>query len=175
MSKSMADKILKEMYDIFPIDYVPGERAPVPQVNANPNKFENIFNLNLNLDSVASPFAAASSSSTPVPLLTRKGFLHVATIEVLRDPSSRWWSLSLLLKKYDLSQYKGWGDLPRNVLPDRPDQRMVQRLADSATMVQAKLRQDVLEKQMGHYNNMIQNIGSWQTASGRFGQIGRSI
>ena len=160
----MADKMLKEMYDVFPIDYVPGKRAQAQQANVNPNGFENIFNLNLS--SVTTSF----EESTPVPLLTRKGFLHLVAIEVLRDPSSRWRGLNLLLKKYDLPQYNGWGDLPRDVLPDRPDQRTVQRWADSATMVQTKLRQDQLAEQMGRYNNIMQTLGS-QTARYTSGRL----
>jgi len=158
MSKSMADKMLMQTYDILSIDYVPGERAqPPPQVsNTNPNGFGNIFDFQQTMSSLA------PSSPTSVPLLTPKGFLHLATIEMLRDPSTRWQTLGLMLKKYDLSQYKGWGDLPRNVLPDRPDKRTMERLADSATLLQAKIRQDQVANQMGYQNRMKDLMQSMQ-------------
>jgi hypothetical protein len=157
MSKSMADKMLKDMYDIMSIDYVPGAHVQAPQVSTNPNGFGNIFDIRQTMSSLA------PSSPTSVPLLTRKWFLHLATIKMLRDPSTRWQTLGLMLKKYDLSQYKGWGDLPRNVLPDRPDKRTMERLADSATLLQAKIKQDAVANQMDYRNkmmNMMQNMHS---------------
>jgi hypothetical protein len=143
MSTSIADKVLKEVYDIFSIDYIPGTRAQAPrQVSANPTRFGRIFN-----PSVMAPFTP--SPSTPVPLLTQKGFLQVAVIEVLCDPSRQWGAMSRMLKKVDLPQYRGWGDLPRNVLPDHPDQRMVERVADSTAFIKMKSARELAAAQMG--------------------------
>lgn len=67
-----------------------------------------------------------------------------------------------MLKKYDLPQYKGWGDLPRNVLPDRPDQRTVDRMAEAATSARVKITQESTAERMNlitsHYNNTVQML-----------------
>ena len=143
MSKTFADKVLKEVYDIFSINYVTGERAQALQVSASPARFGHVFH------SGAMSSFTPSTTPGPMPLLTRKGFLDVAVIEVLCDPSRQWRTMSRMLRQFNLPQYKGWGDLPRDVLPDHPDQRMVERVADLTGLAKAKATRELAATQMG--------------------------
>jgi hypothetical protein len=165
VSIPLADKVLTEMYNGFSVEYISGERAQAPQVGAIPS-----FGLNLNQSNVMSSFTAFQS--TPAPLLTQKGFLNVFIIKALYDPSSQWQLLSFILKNYDLPQYKGWGDLPRNVLPDHPNQGMVKRVEEVRVMVEMKVKQDMTAARTAmvssHYNNMKQIIGSRSQSFPRF-------
>jgi hypothetical protein len=144
MSKIVADRVLKDVYDLFSIHYVPGERSQALQVGANPARFGAPFGRLFNPSFIPSPPAPG-----PVPLLTRKGFLDVAVIEMLCDPSRQWRTLSRMLRKFDLPQYRGWGDLPRDVLPESPDQRTVERVADLTGLIKAKVTRELAMAQMG--------------------------
>ena len=147
MSKIVADKVLKEVYDSFSINYVPGERAQA-LLSTSPASFGTQFGRILGPDIMPS-FTHSPTTPGPVPLLTRTGFLDVAAIGLLYDPSRQWRTMSRMLRKFDLSKYRGWGDLPRNVLPDYPDQRMVERVADLTRLVKTKITRELAVTQMG--------------------------
>lgn len=83
-----------------------------------------------------------------MPLLTRKGFIDITTIEVLADPSKEWGHLRRALQMYDLPAIRGWGDLPRNVLPDYPDERMLQRVKNVTAFAQAKGQEELAAAQV---------------------------
>jgi hypothetical protein len=65
-----------------------------------------------------------------MPLLTLKGFLDITSIKVLGDPLKEWENLSHIIRKYNLPRYRSWGDLPRSVLSDHPDPRILKMVAD---------------------------------------------
>jgi hypothetical protein len=69
-------------------------------------------------------------------LLSLKGFIDITTIELLCDPPSEWASLSRAIRLYDLPAVRGWGDLPRSVLPEGPDARMKARVAQATAVSQ---------------------------------------
>ncbi len=73
-----------------------------------------------------------------MPLLTLKGFIDITAVEVLSDPSKEWGNLQRALKKYRLSQFEGWLDLPRHVLPEYPDARMLQRVRKVSEFAKAR-------------------------------------
>ena len=78
-----------------------------------------------------------------MPAITRSGFIEFMRIEALSDPSREWGNFSRLLKKYNLPRYRGWGDLPRSVLPEVPDASMLARVASVAAFAQQKGQQEL--------------------------------
>ncbi|KAK0245419.1 hypothetical protein EDD85DRAFT_800887 [Armillaria nabsnona] len=78
------------------------------------------------------------SSKSQMPLLTRKGFIDITTVEVLSDPSRAWGNLSRVLRMYQLLSFRGWGDMPRRILPEGADQRMLQRVRDISNFAKAR-------------------------------------
>lgn len=71
-----------------------------------------------------------------MPLISRQGFIDITSVEVLCDPSRHWGMFSCIVRKYDLPMYRGWGDMPRGVLPEYPDQRMLQRVKQVSAVAQ---------------------------------------
>lgn len=69
------------------------------------------------------------SAAGPMPLLTRKGFIDITTVELLADPSKHWGNISRMLRKYNLPRYRTWGELPRSVVPELPHPMMLERVA----------------------------------------------
>jgi hypothetical protein len=99
-----ADAALKRVLDFFHIDYVLRPR----------------------------PRAAASSlaSGGMMPLLTRRGFAEITALELLGDPARGWENLSWLVQAYEVgSAVPMWGPMPRSVLPQEADQRVLARMA----------------------------------------------
>lgn len=125
--ETMADKALKNAYDLFSIDHVLQPRAHAPHVDTTglTQQFQRV------LGSAFNPSLLQSSMSTagPMPLLTRKGFLDITTIELLADPSKHWGNMSRMLRKYNMPRYRTWGDLPRSVVPELPHPMMLERVA----------------------------------------------
>ncbi|KAF8189170.1 hypothetical protein K438DRAFT_1833076 [Mycena galopus ATCC 62051] len=99
-----ADTALKRVLDFFHIDYVLRPR----------------------------PRAAAllPASGGMMPLLTRKGFAEITALELLGDPARGWENLSSLVQAYEVgSAVPMWGPMPRSVLPQEADQRVLARMA----------------------------------------------
>ncbi|KAF9484866.1 hypothetical protein BDN70DRAFT_871833 [Pholiota conissans] len=88
------------------------------------------------------------SSNGPMPCITRNGLVEISRIELLSDPSKEWGNFSRMLRKYNLPQYRGWGDLPRSVLPAMPDAAMLQRVAGVAAFAQRKANEQLDALQM---------------------------
>ncbi|KAG7097562.1 hypothetical protein E1B28_004899 [Marasmius oreades] len=132
----LADKTLKDAYDLFSIDHVTQERPKNTITPCGSNPFTTQFRkLGINYEPSPPPSAALISSNGIMPLLTRKGFLDITCVEVLHDPSKHWGNLNRVLKRYvnapqagPMSEYRRWGDLPRTVLPEMPDPAMVERV-----------------------------------------------
>jgi hypothetical protein len=140
--EDMADKALKDVYDLFSIDHI--LHARTQRTAAGPSPLDPLYRTIFG--SAATPALIASftpslGSGGVMPLLTRKGFVDIMSLEILYDPSKQWGNMSRLLRKYDLPAYRGWGDLPRSVLPEYPDQRSIQRVKMASAASQAKLEQ----------------------------------
>ncbi|KAK7042123.1 hypothetical protein R3P38DRAFT_2888627 [Favolaschia claudopus] len=133
-----ADAALKRAFDLFGIQYLLRSRAREPTSPPADVKRQ--------LQSFGASFARALTPSTPaagtMPLLTRAGFLNITAIEVLCDPSRHHTGLARIVQMYDLGPVRAWGVLPRDVLANEPDPRMLERIA----RVQAAAR----ERQSAH-------------------------
>ncbi|KAJ7164248.1 hypothetical protein C8R46DRAFT_309969 [Mycena filopes] len=101
-----ADAALKRVFDLFSIEYVLRPRAGNPNV----------------------------AGGGTMPLLTLKGFMDITTLEMLADPSTEWGSISRVIRAYALPAVADWGELPRSVLPEVPDPRILARLAQVKTV-----------------------------------------
>ncbi|KAJ7253737.1 hypothetical protein B0H12DRAFT_1219159 [Mycena haematopus] len=121
-----ADAALKRAFDLFNIQYILRPRAREPTSPPADMKRQ--------LQSFGASFARALTPAAPaagtMPLLTRAGFLSITTVEVLCDPSRHHTGLARVVQMYDLgAPVRAWGALPRGVLPDEPDTRMLARVA----------------------------------------------
>ncbi|KAK0208027.1 hypothetical protein DFS33DRAFT_1300795 [Desarmillaria ectypa] len=126
--ENMADKALRNAYDLFSIEHIlkhrhnpPGSTTPSITTQLQ-GLFGNAFNPAM-MHSVP-----LQSSNSQMPLLTRNGFIDITTVEVLSDPSRAWGNLSRVLRAYQLEPFRAWGDMPRSVLPEAADERMLQRV-----------------------------------------------
>ncbi|KAF9468320.1 hypothetical protein BDZ94DRAFT_779932 [Collybia nuda] len=122
----MADRSLKSVFDLFSIDHDIQQRIQPTYVD---------------------PSGTTLLSEGPMPLLTRKGFLDITTLEVLGDPSRQWANFSRLIRKYNLPRYRGWGDLPRSVLPELPDPGTLQKIAAVEEVAKANAARDLASAQ----------------------------
>ncbi len=127
----MADKALRNAYNLFSIEHVlnprhnpPGSTTPSITTQLQ-GPLGNAFNPAM-MHSVP-----LQSSNSQMPLL---GFIHIVTVEVLSDPSRAWGDLSRVLRMYQLESFRGWGDMPRSILPEGTDQRMLQRVRDISNL-----------------------------------------
>lgn len=136
-AESNADKSLKNAFDLFSIDHILLQRQQPAHVDPTglSAQFSRV------LGSAFKPSMLGSSAATtagPMPAITRAGFIEIARVEALSDPSREWGNFSRMLRKYGLPRYRGWGDLPRSVLPDAPDAAMLQRVAGVNASAQRK-------------------------------------
>ncbi|KAJ7648413.1 hypothetical protein B0H17DRAFT_1103305, partial [Mycena rosella] len=56
----------------------------------------------------------------PMPLLTPRGLVDITAVDLLSDPAANWTRLARVVEPY-----RRWGPMPRWVLPELPDPRMV--------------------------------------------------
>jgi hypothetical protein len=135
-----ADKSLKNAFDLFSIDHVLLQRVQAPHVDPTglTSQFQRV------LGSAFTPaMMGASTDVGPMPCITRNGLIELERIEMLSDPSKVWGNMSRLLRKYNLPQYRGWGDLPRGVIPAVADAAMLQRVASVAAFAKQKANQEL--------------------------------
>ncbi|KAF9468322.1 hypothetical protein BDZ94DRAFT_780312 [Collybia nuda] len=137
-AESMADKSLKTVFDLFSIDHIIQQRAKPSRTNSSKSTSKIRGFLKSALNASIPGFTAG-----PMPLLTRKGFLDITTIEVLGDPSKEWGNLSRVIRRYGLPRYRDWGDLPRSVLPEYPDPRTLQKVAAIQEVAKAKAEREM--------------------------------
>ncbi|KAJ7310015.1 hypothetical protein DFH08DRAFT_974614 [Mycena albidolilacea] len=132
-----ADAALKRAFDLFGIQYILRPRArdaPSPPADVK-GQFQ----------SLSASFARAISPAAPaagMPLLTRTGFFNITAVEVLCDPARHYTGLAHVVQMYESglgAVVRGWGTpLPRGVLPDEPDPRMLARIARVQAAVKEK-------------------------------------
>ncbi|KAF9266082.1 hypothetical protein L218DRAFT_1075092 [Marasmius fiardii PR-910] len=147
----LADKALKDAYDLFSIDHITQERpkATVTPCGTSPLTAQ-FRSLGIDYEPSPSPAAALISSNGLMPLLTRKGFIDITCVEVLCDPSRHWGNLTRVVKQYanspdagTMGEYRIWGDLPRVVLPEVPDPAMTERVKRLGEVARAKAQQEL--------------------------------
>ncbi|PBL01450.1 hypothetical protein ARMGADRAFT_1007463 [Armillaria gallica] len=141
--ENMADKALRNAYDLFSIEHVLKPRHNPPG-STTPSITTHLQGLLGNAFNPAMMHSVPlQSSNSQMPLLTRKGFIDITTVEVLSDPSRAWGNLSRVLRMYQLESFRGWGDMPRRVLPEGADQRMLQRVRDISNFAKARGEQQL--------------------------------
>ncbi|KAJ7117249.1 hypothetical protein C8R43DRAFT_1037764 [Mycena crocata] len=125
--EEVADAALKRVYDLFSIEYIlrPRPRDPNAPVDALTQQLKALG------PDYASFLTPPSVSGGLMPLLTRRGFIDITAVELLTDPSRGWGDLSRAAKIYDsgLGAVRGWGAMPRGVLPEIADARMLESVA----------------------------------------------
>ncbi|KAJ6580405.1 hypothetical protein DFH09DRAFT_1360534 [Mycena vulgaris] len=107
-----ADAALKLVFDMFAIDHAVQTRPAT--------HYQNAHRL---INGIPVP---------PMPMLTSQGLVAITTIEALSDPAGIWPRLSHIVEMYGLysmEPYRHWGPMPRGVLPEQPDPRMLNRIA----------------------------------------------
>ncbi|KAJ6549979.1 hypothetical protein B0H19DRAFT_1160161 [Mycena capillaripes] len=134
-TEDVADAGLRRVFDLYGIEYILRPRARGPNDNPNTEK---------------------SVSDGLMPLLTLKGFMEITSIEMLCDPNAEWGNISRALRSWDLAAVRGWGDVPRSVLPEQADKRMEARV-ERATTVSRERQTRQLEA--SRVKNMLQAIG----------------
>jgi hypothetical protein len=121
-----ADAALKRAFDRFSIEYIP---RPRPRDNTSPPSADTgklMKSLGASFTRAVTPAAAGGGI---MPCLTRRGFAKITAIELLRDPARHWGNFAHVIKMYDLDAVRAWGDLPRGVLPEEADPRMLAHVA----------------------------------------------
>lgn len=137
----MADKSLKNIFDLFSIEHVLLQRIQPKHVDPTglTSQFSRLFGPSFN----PSMFTNPADTPGPMPAITRNGFLELRRIDGLTDPSKEWGNISRLLRKYNLPKYAGFGDLPRSMMPNMPDPAMLKRVADITAFAQRKGQQEL--------------------------------
>ncbi|KAJ6621005.1 hypothetical protein B0H10DRAFT_1032405 [Mycena sp. CBHHK59/15] len=77
--------------------------------------------------SFAKALAPPSVSGGMMPLLTRRGLVDITAVEVLCDPGRHYGCQRRVVAQYGL--LGEWGEMPRGVLPEVADPRMMARVA----------------------------------------------
>ncbi|KAJ7488414.1 hypothetical protein FB451DRAFT_736672 [Mycena latifolia] len=132
--EEVADAALRRVFDLFSIEYSLTKRARAPNAPVDAlTRTLQAFGASIGTNAVPPP-----ASGGLMPLLTFAGFMEVTSIEILCDPSAHWGNLSRVLRLYDLPALRAWGPLPRSVLPEQADPRMVARVEKVAAFSKAQ-------------------------------------
>ncbi|KIY64495.1 hypothetical protein CYLTODRAFT_425166 [Cylindrobasidium torrendii FP15055 ss-10] len=124
--QTVADKALRNAYDIFSIEYILKER---PQQSADAENVSGIYGkAGVDVTNFVPRAMAGGAGEKKMPLLTLRGFIDIMSIELLYDPATGWSRLNDVLKMYKLKKLAGWGNLPRAVLPEEPDEYTQERV-----------------------------------------------
>ena len=108
-----ADASLKLLFDLFAIEHT-------LHVRPGATDFQNIHR------------RVRGLPIPPMPLLTLRGLVDITAVDLLSDPAANWPRLARVVEMYGLYRvepYRRWGPMPRWVLPELPDPRMVARVA----------------------------------------------
>ncbi|KAJ7330942.1 hypothetical protein DFH08DRAFT_310734 [Mycena albidolilacea] len=137
--EDVADAALKRAYDLFSIEYIlhPRPRDPNAPVDALTRQIRS-------MPAYAQSILPASVSGGQMPLLTRKGFVDITAVEALCDPARHWGCFARVLRMYDVGQaVTGWGAIPRGVLPEAADPRMLARVASVQAFAGEQAKREV--------------------------------
>lgn len=142
--ENMADKALRNAYDLFSIEHVLKHRhnPPGSTTPSVTTQLQGLFGNAFNPAMMSS--APLQTLSSQMPLLTRKGFIDITTVEVLSDPSRAWGNLSRVLRAYELEPFRGRGDMPRSVLPEAANQRMLERVRAISSFAKVRGEQQLV-------------------------------
>ncbi len=115
--EEIADAELRLSYENFSIDHLLQPRVIAPN-----RDFQNFW-------------SSYTPTSVPVlppltdgkmPMLTRKGFIDITTIEVVADPSGGWAMMNRMARHYGV--WREWGDVPRDALPESAPAELLNRI-----------------------------------------------
>ncbi|KAF5326756.1 hypothetical protein D9619_005104 [Psilocybe cf. subviscida] len=132
-AQSMADKSLKNAFDLFAIDHVLLKRIQPPHEDPTglTAQYKRVLGAAFNPAMLQqNPGAAHSTVEGPMPAITRKGFLQIMALEALGEPARSWGNWSRLLRKYNMPRYAGWGDLPRACFLECADPATMRRVEE---------------------------------------------
>ncbi|KAJ6522878.1 hypothetical protein B0H19DRAFT_1244330 [Mycena capillaripes] len=127
--EEVADAALKRNFDLFGIEYIlqARDRPTTPAADTVKRQFKFVARA-----------ITPSVSGGMMPLLTRRGFTKITALETLCNPARHWGNLACIVKMYDLPEVRAWGDLPRDVLPDEADPRILARVAGVRALAKEK-------------------------------------
>ncbi|KAJ7101245.1 hypothetical protein B0H15DRAFT_990853 [Mycena belliarum] len=129
-----ADAALRRVFDLFSIQYELRTRLRPPSAPVDPlTRTLQAFSATL-----GTSLAPAAPTGAHMPVLTFPGFLELTSIEVLCDPSAHWGNLTRVLRLYNLPTLRAWGAMPRAMLPDEADPRMLGRVAKVSAFAKAQ-------------------------------------
>jgi hypothetical protein len=129
-SEDLADYELRTVYQNFSIDHVLQDRiiAPNNDMDGVVSKFDNI--MGKGWGSKIAPSSLPPISGGKMPMLTRKGFVDITTVETLGEPSTGWMRINRMARSYRLAgPWSQWGDCPREMVPDVAPKALLDRIA----------------------------------------------
>ncbi|KAK0245426.1 hypothetical protein EDD85DRAFT_943853 [Armillaria nabsnona] len=107
--ENMADKALRNAYNLFSIEHVLNPRHNPPG-STTPSITTQLQGLLGNaFNPVMMHSVPLQSSNSQMPLLTRKGFIDITTVEVLSDPSRTWGNLLTRVENVSAGVIPGMG------------------------------------------------------------------
>ncbi|CAK5282676.1 unnamed protein product [Mycena citricolor] len=155
-----ADAALRRAWDLFSVEYTLAPRPRDPR--APPDA------LTQQIQSIGGAFARAFTQSTSaaqsasggqMPMITLRGFMDVMALEILCEPSRHWGAFARLTKNpaYGLAGLvAAWGELPRSVIPEEADPRMLERVRKVQAFAQERAQ---IELQAAHAKASIEAQG----------------
>ncbi|KAH8900190.1 hypothetical protein GQ53DRAFT_869566 [Thozetella sp. PMI_491] len=117
--EGQADHALKQVYDMFHIEYVLHPRQS--SQGQSQSSLSNLVGL-----------VGGALPTSQMPLLTLRGFIDLATLDALSNPSKAVGDLNRVMQTYQLPIWREKGDLPRWALPDAPVPHVVNKLNAAA-------------------------------------------
>jgi hypothetical protein len=140
--KDIADYELTQAYTNFSIDHrmAPSHRAP------NNEMYTNLMGqigglMRPELSSLFHSHPAPSMSGGQMPMLTRKGFIDITTIEVLGDPNSGWQYVNRIVRHYGI--WTGLGECPRSMLPELAPTELTERIQRVTVLARQKVQEAI--------------------------------
>ncbi len=149
--EDMADAELKTTLDNFSIDHVMQKRPGAPH-NDMAQMMGNLSNFNIS--SIISSVTIPSVSGGMMPLISRRGFIDLTSLETIYDPSVGWGNLNRALKAYGI--WRERGPIPREALPGFPPQSVLDQVKRVRELAEYKAKEtlDAL-----HVKSMIEAQG----------------
>lgn len=130
ISEDLADYELRTVYENFSIEHVLQDRIAPPNndMAGLVSSMSGLMGSGL-ANSLSSSLAIPRISGGKMPMLTRKGFIDITTIEIVGVPSIGWQRINRMTRHYRLQgPWSQWGDCPREMLPEEAPQDVTDRI-----------------------------------------------
>jgi hypothetical protein len=161
ISEDLADYELRTVFENFTIEHVLRPRAAPPNNDLGNMVSSLSGSIGRRLSSqLASSLAIPRISGGMMPMVTRKGFIDITTIELLGEPARGPLLIDRIVRYYPLKDpWSQWGDCPRQILPDEIPKELAERVArisafskrQAAERIEAK-RVELAFRQQGRQN-----------------------